>query len=430
MQMPSTPNQLQEKPELLAGSWETSAPDLIYDLRAGNLSSGGFYADVARFSDKLLTEIDLRVGAAVRGYGDYVQTTLRESPRSFGEYSIELLTLGLALWRYGGAAESAPGWALDWARSLLWLRRQSAFLKPPADLVRAAITRQFLMKKFESGKRTLMFGNRVRAGVRQSTGPAETGPALLARLPRLIAWLEATGEFEQESIRLVNWLHFLNTLPEPESAHLVEAAMKLLEWFRREADIALGAYSRGVRGFLETEYRDRGCREDQIFCGKDTVEYHLNMVASEIMNRGLRADFERTAHKVVLVPGCMRGAFENSCRGQITGTDIECAGCNPQCTVNRITQRMRGLGARVFIVPHSTGFSRWLARWQREPDTGVTAAACLLNIVPGGYEMRARGISSQCVLLDYPGCRKHWREQGIATGINEERLARIVAKPF
>jgi hypothetical protein len=77
-------------------------------------------------------------------------------------------------------------------------------------------------------------------------------------------------------------------------------------------------------------------------------------------------------------------------------------------------------------MPHTTGFSRWLDRWQREPEVGVAAVACLLNILPGGYAMRARRISAQCVPLDYPGCRKHWNSEGILTGVNEERLVRIV----
>ena len=79
------------------------------------------------------------------------------------------------------------------------------------------------------------------------------------------------------------------------------------------------------------------------------------------------------------------------------------------------------------MVLHSTGFSRWLQRWQREQGYGVTAVACLLNILPGGYEMRARGIASQCVPLDFPGCQKHWDREGIATAVNEARLVRILA---
>ena len=87
---------------------------------------------------------------------------------------------------------------------------------------------------------------------------------------------------------------------------------------------------------------------------------------------------------------------------------------------------MRALGVKVYIVPHATGFSRWLTRWQREPHVGVAAVACMLNILPGGYEMRARGIASQCVPLDFPGCRKHWDRRGLSTAVNEDRLIQIV----
>jgi hypothetical protein len=87
---------------------------------------------------------------------------------------------------------------------------------------------------------------------------------------------------------------------------------------------------------------------------------------------------------------------------------------------------MRREGIEVFIVPHSSSFSRWLERWQNDPKVGVTAVACMMNILPGGYEMRARGIASQCVPLDFPGCQKHWSNGAVATRLNEERLVRIV----
>ena len=125
----------------------------------------------------------------------------------------------------------------------------------------------------------------------------------------------------------------------------------------------------------------------------------------------------------------MRGDRAATCQAHVHGVDITCMACDPSCTVNRITQEMRRLGAAVYWVPHSAGFSRWLERWQREPGTGVAAVACMLNILPGGYEMRARQIASQCVPLDFPGCRKHWRREAIPTGVNEDRLARIVAPP-
>jgi len=404
MQACLEPVPLQKTPECQAGC--ATVPGLVYDLRRADGSSDGFYADVTRFSDKLLAEIEGRAGDVLDGYTRHVQGFLREAGRSRGEYAIELLTLGMAYRQYGGAAEATPGWVVVMARELFWLRRRSAIMKPLADLLRAALTRFILMPRID-----------------RKIAPDQP---LLDELPRLIEWLQAAGEFEQEAARLNNWQSYLNMLPRAEAERCIETAAAIFDWFQREADRALGAYTRGVSGFLAGDYARRGCREDQLFCGKEPVEYYLSMVAAEIMNRGLRREFDQTPQRVVLAPGCMRGAYARNCQARVSGIDITCAACNPACAVNRITRRMRSLGAKVYLVPHSTGFSRWLERWQSAPEVGVTAVACMLNILPGGYEMRARGIASQCVPLDYPGCGKHWRGEGIATGVNEQQLVRIM----
>jgi hypothetical protein len=381
------------------------APDLVYDLRRGGSCSDGFYDDVSRFSNRLLAEIELHAGQALRGYSEYAQSCLKEAPRSQGEYAIELLTLGMALKLYAGAARSTPRWAVRGARELFMLRSRRKPIKPLADLLRAWITRLFLMPNI--GRTTL-------------------GQYSIERLPTLIEWLQATGEFEQECMRLANWVGFLRSLPPAEAEQWIQTSAHLFAWFERNADIALGAYTPGVSGFLTGEYAARGCREDQIFCARKPVEYQLNMVAAEIVNHGLRAEFEGKRRRIVLVPACLRGPHETFCRARISGDDIQCAACSLGCAVNRITGLMRSHGAKAYLVPHSAGFSRWLERWQREPDTAVTAVACILNILPGGYEMRARGIASQCIPLDYPGCKKHWRAEGIATGLNEDRLVQLV----
>ncbi len=378
----------------------------VYDLRQPGGSSDRFYTDVAALSDRLLKEIDLRAGANLRAYSRFVQGQLTEPPRSLGEYAMELLTLGLALSQYACAAERAPAWAVRLARQLFTLRRKSSWLKPGADLLRSALTRLFLMSRTD-----------------RNPTPSQ---ASIDRLPRLIGWLQATGEFEQEAARLNNWEGFLAQLPRAEADQVLAAAEEIFHWFKREADRALGRYTRGVPDFLSGSYARRGCREDQIFCGRRPVEYHLSMVAAEVMNRGLREEFEQKQHRVVLVPTCMRGAHAAGCHARTSGMDTVCTACDPACTVNQVTRRMRRLGAKVCLIPHSTGFSRWLERWQRAPEFGVVAVACMLNILPGGFEMRARGIASQCVPLDYPGCHKHWFAKGIPTSLNQDRLVQIV----
>jgi hypothetical protein len=379
--------------------------NLIYDLRGSHASSDACCADVAAFSTRLLNEIEAQAGAALDAYGLYVRDRLHESPRSRGEYAIELLALGMMVKLYARAAAGTPGWVVELARELLWLRRRYQNLKPAADFLRAVLFRVFSVGKL---------------GVATSTTPA------FETLAHLIEWLHATGEFEQEAMRLDNWKSYLSTLPHAEIDTLMQTSMDLFEWFRQEAAGALGSYTMGVEHFLNTAYAQRGVREDQIFCGRKPVEYHVGMVAAEIMNRGLRDEFEQTPRKVVLLPACMKGARAEQCRASTHGVEINCSGCDKDCTVNRITRRMRRLGVEVYLVPHTTGFSRWLVRWQNQREVGVVAVACISNILAGGFEMRARSIASQCVLLDFPGCQKHWSGVRITTAVNEEQLVNLL----
>jgi uncharacterized protein len=386
-----------------------------YDLRLSEGTSRRFYGDVAAFSARVVGEIESRAAAALDGYARYVSDALGEADRSRGEYGLELLTLGMALQIYSGVAAATPGWVIALARDLYGLRRRSPRMKPALDFARAGLFELFMQRKARAG----------RGGV---PGTTQRDTNSYAMLPRLIEWLQATGEFKQEARRLDNWRGYLGQLAPDEAEDWVATSVSLFDWFRREAEDTLGRYTTGVAGFLETTYAARFWREDQIFCGRQPVEYHLGMVASEVMNDGLRDAFNRKSKKVLLVPTCMRGARGDDCKAVVRGLDIRCAGCDPECAVNRISKRMRAEGVQVFMVPHSSGFSRWLERWQNDPTVGVAAVACMMNILAGGYEMRARGIASQCVPLDYPGCKKHWTQDGVSTGANEERLVQIVTR--
>ncbi len=393
------------EPQACGGCQPGSCPQLVYDLRGTERDSDGCYADAAAFSTRLLAEIEAQAGPILDGYIVHVNDVLRERSRSRGEYAIELLTLGMMLKFYAAAASGTPRWVVQLARELLSLRRRSEAMKGLADFLRARLFRTFSVHKLWAA-------------------PTET--PRFECLPDLIEWLNASGEFEQESMRLVNWKSYLATLPRNEIDMRMQTAMDLFEWFTREASSALSEYTHGVDTFLATTYADRGVREDQIFCGKRSVEYHLGMVAAEIMNRGLREEFQRTSRKVVLLPTCMRGVRADECLAHSDDVDIDCSACDQDCTVNRITRRMEKMGVEVYLVPHTTGFSRWLDRWQNQSEVGVVAVACMANILSGGFEMRARAIASQCVPLDFPGCQKHWSGVRITTGVNEERLARLV----
>jgi hypothetical protein len=378
--------------------------DLIYDLRVNH---GACSSDVAAFSARFLAEAESHAAALLDAYTAHLRVTAQEPERSRGEYAVDLLMLGLFLQLYADAARRTSAPAIFAARVLLGLRRRSKWLKPAADLLRAWLF------------------HRASAASRPAAHPVPN----LRRLPRLIAFLAATGEFDQESARLGAIYGFLRALPEPTAALALTTASALFDWFHRESAAALGSYTRGVNRFLRTDFAARPLREDRLFCGRPPVEYHLGMVAAGIMNHGLHADFALTRRRAVLLPTCMRGARAATCRAVTRGVDITCAACDPACAIHRITRRLARENVPVYIVPHAGSFSRWLQRWQQGHDVGVIAVACLANILAGGYEMRARRIPSQCVVLDFPGCQKHWRTKPIPTTVNESRLIQIATTP-
>jgi hypothetical protein len=384
---------------------------LVYDLRDSSGRSDACYAEVASLADTWVAAVEERAGVLLDGYNWHVREFLSEPKRSRGEYAFEFLTLGMLWKHYAGAEATTPRWVVELGRALVVLRRRFRLAKLVADMLRTALSSSWRLPSVDAP-----FGDQ-RDGL-----PAPS----LKRLTDLIRWLHATGEFEQEAVRLENWRGYLAQLRPEKVAHWVGVAVEMFGRFEQEAAGQLVGYTAQVERFLAVEFPHRWLREDRLFCGRPPAEYHLNMVAAEVMNRGLREAFERTTQKVVLVPACMRGVRAATCRARIDGIDITCSACDPECAVNRITRRMLSLGATVYIVPHSSGFSRWLTRWQHNPAVGVIAVACLLNILPGGYEMRARRIASQCVPLDYPGCSKHWSHQGTPTAVNEDRLVQIL----
>jgi uncharacterized protein len=388
------------------------APAHVYDLRStGN--SDTYFSGIAQFSAEWVARIESRAGVLLDGYTRHTREVLSEAPHSRAEYALEFLTLGMALHNYEAAAELTPHCAVRLGAILVSLRKRVPTAKPLIDKARALLSALWIDRSL------------AEAEPGQPPAPLPACPPM-ERLTRLIAWLHATGEFEQEALRLANWRSYFAQLRPVKFTHWMSVSVELFNQFAAEAAPRLGLYTRGVAPFLASDYTHRGLREDRLFCGRPPSEYHLNMVAAEVMNQGLRPAFERTAQKIVLVPACMRGAKASQCLARVDGVDIACAACDPECAINHITRRMKAFGVKVYIVPHATGFSRWLTRWQREPNVGVAAVACMLNILPGGYEMRARGIASQCVPLDFPGCRKHWDRHGLSTAVNEDRLVQIV----
>jgi len=379
---------------------------ITYNLRGLNGNSNEYYQKIHEFSKTVFDKIACSLGDVINELLEYVKKNELEKPRSEAEYAVEILTLGMAWHRYLGASQRTSKVITHLLKYLYKLRSSNQKLKPTVDKLRGLLTSIFIVPKIKKKQKN--------------------GKLNFTNFNQLINWLEATGEFKDETKRLKIWLQFFKTNGKNDELPNMDAILEVFKWFKTEAKISLGKYTTNLEQFLNQEHPKYKFREDVIFCGKEEVEYHLNMVGSEIINWGFQASYEKTSKKVLLVPACMQINNGTECKAVQKGFDIKCTFCNKNCRINQLTQLGKKNNFDVFIVPHSSSFTKWLKKWENSKKTGLVAVACLLNLVPGGYEMRELNIPAQCVLLDFCGCKKHWDSKGIETELNEERLLELI----
>jgi hypothetical protein len=254
-------------------------------------------------------------------------------------------------------------------------------------------------------------------------------PKNIHDIERLVAWLEATGDFREDAFRFIRWLGYWVTLSNDQFCETMETVLAFSDWFEEESLIRLGSFTSNVEEFIAMNSDYYRWREDRFTCLRSRAEYHLNMFSAEIMNRAYRADFIATDRKTVLVPGCMRARSAETCKGVKTPDGICCSGCEAKCHVNQL--RFLGLKQNfdVRIMPHSLDLSRWATK-PGVPSNGVVGVACLSVLVQGGWELKRFNVPAQCVLLNQCGCKKHWDRNGFPTQLDIRELKRIMDIPF
>jgi hypothetical protein len=374
-----------------------SAP--TYTLRPSGAPATQYARGVTRLADETLAAGE-SLRPVVERYAAFVSATGREAVRGLHEYLLEALALGVS-WR---------------ARAADALRECGA-------------TRAFV---------DALAAHRRRGGARPRDGsnawilsldaPYEPGhpSPTLPELDRLLAWLLASGEYDDEVARLDGWRAYLATRGDGDEAELEELVLFAMA-FEAWSEHALGIYTAGVDAFLRDRLPRRRWREDTVQCARRRAEYHLNMIGAEILNRCWRAAFERCRRHVVVMPGCMRLRDDASCAAERSGLDLRCTGCAAGCAVRGATAVARRAGAEAVAVVHGSDFSRFL----RSPalaggDVGLVGIACAPGLLGAGWRAYAAGLPAQCVLLDASGC-EHWRDAPVPTSMDAATLRRILA---
>lgn len=378
---------------------------ITYSLKLNEKDSQEYYRTVRQFTDHVTAYSADTLLPLVNEYRTYLSQYNLEAVREPEEYLLELLSFGI-LWKiyapYALSIRTAP--FITMAHMAEWRKKHQA-MKPYIDIFRGVMTTMFLMPE-----------NRM---------PLLNERPTLLQIDQVCKWFEATGEFREQSLRFIRWRAYWQSIGQEELASSFKKIHEFTEWFETESEAVLGRYTSEVEKFLNNSEPLYRWREDRISCTRRRIEYHLNMVGAELMNRAFRKEFKNTDEKVVLLPGCMRAKSAEECKARRVPEGLICTGCSKECNVNRLRLMGKEKNFGVYIIPHASDLSLWSPR-PGKPKKGIIASACVTTLVEGGWELKRYDVNAQCVLLDFCGCKKHWMGEGLITELNTAELERIL----
>ncbi|MGB9936644.1 MAG: DUF116 domain-containing protein [Methanobacterium sp.] len=371
-----------------------------YSLKLDCNNSNQYYEDVRIFTDKVLREFESFEINVISDFIDYLKEEGNDKIRTPEEYVFEFLMLGVFWKIYSPRAltlDKNPSKILE---NLVEERNKNQQAKETIDLVRGLLMKPFLLSESYN-----------------------TPDLTIENFEKLLIYLKSTGDFNQELRRLKTWKRFFETKDNGTTLKYLKNALSFVYWFKNNAKMVLGKYTVNIDKFLAFKYRKHHWREDVIFCGRKEVEYHLNMVGAEIMNRAFQSEFKERPRKALLLPGCMRISGK-ICKAEETDLGLKCRNCMKNCNVNYLTDMGSKHGFEVYIISHeSSAFSK--STKEDRNELGIIGVACVSNLIAGGWKSDSLGIPAQCVLLDSASCKNHWHETGIPTNININHLMRL-----
>jgi len=380
---------------------------ITYSLKLNGNNSEEYYREVRSFADEVFLKAENSVLPIVDEYINYVSDFKLEEVREKEEYLLELLSFGI-LWRtYASRALTvriAPFITL--AKMGEW-RKKHQRIKPLIDISRGILTTLFLLPNVKSQE--------------------FPSPPTLEQIDHVCKWFEATGEFTEQALRFVRWRAFWGTLMPDSRLDIFAAIADFRNWFEVRSNEVLGKYTSNVEKFLSNSKSKYRWREDRVSCSRSKLEYHLNMVGAELMNRAFRKEFSNTEATAMLLPGCMRARSKDECEAVKEPKGLKCIGCEPKCRVNGLRIIGQKKNFDVYVIPHASDLSLWSPK-ENQQSRGIVASACVTTLVEGGWELKRYGVPAQCVLLEYCGCKKHWHPTGIPTALNRNELERIISK--
>ena len=330
----------------------------------------------------------------------FIENNKIENLRTRQEYFIELLLIGVVLKEYINNARAFKVITRGVFSFLNKLRIKSRGKnKNKIDKLRGKLMSKILIKKKYINKKIS-----------------------LEDIKLTIKWLQATGDFNEEVIRLNNWENFLENKNNEYISKVVMKCGNLINYLNDIGKKQLHIYTKNVENYLKTYGIEHKSKEDYIYCGKSEIQYYFNMVSAEIMNNVYREKFLKCREKLVFLPACMR-QISTSCKGIIENMGYKCINCSKVCNVSKLTALEKEYKFKVYTIPHESLLFNMYD--EENNQVGIIGIACVLNLISGGWKALRLGFNPQCIVLDYCGCSNHWMKKPIMTNINYNRLKEL-----
>ncbi|MCE7697530.1 MAG: hypothetical protein K8E24_001275 [Methanobacterium paludis] len=233
-----------------------------YSLKSEAESSSEYYMEVSNFTDHVLSEAEFQIGCVIDDIDDYETRSLRKPP-SRDLMVFEALMIGV-LWRaYIKRAVKLNCETQKLLATLSRKRNENEELKQVIDHDRGILATSVLLPEDTDG---------------------EIPELTSENLNKLLKWLEATGEFQEELKHLNSWINFLGSLnPQKFSSYLSKIFM-FADWFEYTSSEVLGRYTCNLEEFVDENLEKHLWNEDIILFTRKRSEYHMNMFGAEVMS--------------------------------------------------------------------------------------------------------------------------------------------------
>jgi hypothetical protein len=182
-----------------------------------------------------------------------------------------------------------------------------------------------------------------------------------------------------------------------------------------------------IDAFYKKATEDSSDRDDHDFRRSPRELYLLEALYFQILEKIDREAFNRAEKTVIILPQCL-ALMKDRCKRKRGKYGKKCAGCVPNCDVNKLTQIAQKFSVEAYFSKRK--LERQLLKIKNDfPSVSVIGVSCLLTLAPGMRSARGIGVPARGVLLNYTGCR-HWSDAPFATSTAIGRLQSILEEKY